>query len=199
VFGNPAGMTSLESSQLLLGTQLVVGDVHFDRGSKTTVGGGNGGNASGLVPGGSFFYAQNVTPDVRLGFWSVGGGFDSSPMSKGERSPNLPLDEQFRISTGLQYSFNPMTIGVAYEYMNAGDADLDVERGPLAGRLEGDYKSNDFHFFSINLSWRFQAPATRETVHARSCQADLEHRGARRAGPARGLHLDAEPDGHDRR
>jgi long-chain fatty acid transport protein len=48
-----------------------------------------------------------------------------------------------------------MTVGAAYQYMNAGDADLDVERGPLAGRLEGDYKSNDFHFFAVNLSWQF--------------------------------------------
>jgi Outer membrane protein transport protein (OMPP1/FadL/TodX) len=70
VFGNPAGMTSLDRSQLLIGTQLVVGDVHFDRGPDTTVAGGNGGNASGTVPGGSFYYAQSVTPDLKLGFWS---------------------------------------------------------------------------------------------------------------------------------
>jgi long-chain fatty acid transport protein len=29
VLGNPAGMTSPKGSQLLIGTQLVVGDVHF--------------------------------------------------------------------------------------------------------------------------------------------------------------------------
>ena len=50
VFGNPAGMTSLDRSQLLVGTQLVYGDVQFDRGSGTTVAGGNGGNASGAIP-----------------------------------------------------------------------------------------------------------------------------------------------------
>jgi len=70
VFGNPAGMTSLDGSQLMVGTQLAVGDVHFDQGSQTTVPGGNGGNASGTAPGGSFFYAQSVTPDLKLGFWS---------------------------------------------------------------------------------------------------------------------------------
>jgi len=369
VFGNPAGMTSLDRSQLLVGTQLVVGDVHFDRGSDTTVAGGNGGNAAGTVPGGSLYYVHNVTPDFKLGgwhgsyfagsvqyedgwsgryygtkaelitlgagingaykvnewlsigggpfalygkldqrvalnnvgssqdgrlrfsdeqfgvggmaglmlepvrgtrfgvtytspveldfkdrpstknlgpglqalkdnrglftrridlgltvpqqvmlsgyheltdrwavmgnlvwqnwsafgkpdisisstnvsnetanlnyddtwgvalgaqyafaegwLWSVGGGYDSSPMSKGERSPNLPLDQQFRLGTGLQYSFNDkITVGAAYQYMNAGDADLDVERGPLAGRLQGDYQSYDFHFVALNLSWR---------------------------------------------
>ena len=50
VFGNPAGMTKLDRSQLLVGTQLVVGDVHFNRDSGTTVAGGNGGNASGRYP-----------------------------------------------------------------------------------------------------------------------------------------------------
>lgn len=88
--------------------------------------------------------------------WSVGGGYDSSPMSKGERSPNLPLDRQFRLGTGIQYSFNDnLTAGAAYQYLNGGDADLDVERGPLAGRLEGDYRSFDVHFVALNLSWRF--------------------------------------------
>jgi long-chain fatty acid transport protein len=369
VFGNPAGMTSLDRSQLLVGTQLVVGDVHFDRGSGTTVAGGNGGNTAGKVPGGSLYYAHSVTPDLKLGFWSgsyfagsvqyedgwsgryygteaelltlgagingaykindwlsmgggpfalygkldqkvalnnvlieedgrlrfadeeigaggmagliltpvqgtrfgvtytspvkldfkdrpstknlgpvfqflqdrrglftrridlgltvpqqvmlsgyhqlndrvaimgnlvwqnwsafgkpdisvdstninnvtvnlnyddtwgvalgaqyafadgwlwsVGGGFDSSPMSKSQRSPNLPLDQQFRLGTGIQYSFHEkITVGAAYQYMNGGDADIDVERGPLAGRLEGDYKSYDFHFFALNLIWR---------------------------------------------
>jgi hypothetical protein len=40
--------------------------------------------------------------------------------------------------------------------MNGGAADVDVERGPLAGRLQGDYKSYDFHFVALNLSWRFE-------------------------------------------
>ena len=66
------------------------------------------------------------------------------------------MDEQFRLGTGLQYSFNDnITVGAAYEYMNGGDNNIDVERGPLAGRLEGDYKSFDFHFFALNLIWRF--------------------------------------------
>ena len=77
-------------------------------------------------------------------------------MSKSERSPTLPLDQQFRLGTGLQYSFNDMvTVGAAYQYMNGGDADLDVERGPLAGRIEGDYKAYDVHFVALNVSWRF--------------------------------------------
>jgi long-chain fatty acid transport protein len=65
------------------------------------------------------------------------------------------MDQQFRIGTGVQYSINDnLTVGAAYQYMNGGDNKIDVERGPLAGRLEGDYKSFDFHFFALNLTWR---------------------------------------------
>ncbi len=364
VFGNPAGMTKLDGSQLLVGTQLAVADIHFDRGPGTTVAGGDGGNASGLIPGGSLYYTQSVTPDFKLGFWSgsyfggavqyedgwsgryyatkaeiitlgagingaykvndwlsigggpfllygkleqklainnaldggpdgslkfaddepgvggmagimiepwhggrfgvtytspvkldfkdvpstsnvgptlaaitdrqiklgltvpqqvmlstyqqlnqrlalmanvvwqnwsqfgepelsvagtsidetanlnyddtwgfalgaqyavadgwlwsVGGGFETSPMSESERSPALPLDQQYRLGTGIQYSFNDnLTVGLAYEYMNGGDANLDRERGPLAGRIQGDYQSYDVHFVALNLNWRF--------------------------------------------
>jgi long-chain fatty acid transport protein len=70
VFGNPAGMTKLDGSQVLIGTQLAIGDVHFDRGPGTTVAGGNGGNASGLAPGGSLYFSQSLTQDFKLGFWS---------------------------------------------------------------------------------------------------------------------------------
>jgi long-chain fatty acid transport protein len=365
VFGNPAGMTKLDGSQVMVGTQLAIGDVHFDRGSGTTVAGGNGGNAAGLAPGGSLSFAQSVTPDFKLGFWSgsyfagavqyedgwsgryyatkvdlitlgagingaykvndwlsigggpfflygkleqklavnnvlnggsdgslkfeddepgfggmagvmlepwhggrfgvtyispvkldfkdtpstsnigpiltavtdrriklgltvpqqvmlsayqqvnkrwavmgnlvwqnwnefgkpdlsvadtsvsnetknlnyddtwgfalgaqyafaddwlwsVGGGFDTSPLSESQRSPALPLDQQYRLSTGIQYSINDnVTVGAAYEYFNGGNANLDRERGPLAGRIQGDYQSYDVHFVALNLNWQF--------------------------------------------
>jgi long-chain fatty acid transport protein len=103
----------------------------------------------GFALGAQYAFADNW-------LWSFGGGYDSSPVSKSERSPTLPMDEQFRIGTGVQYSFNDnITVGAAYEYMNGGDNDIDVERGPLAGRLQGDYESFDFHFFAVNLIWRF--------------------------------------------
>ena len=74
------------------------------------------------------------------------------------------MDEQFRIGTGVQYSLNGnITVGAAYEYMNGGDNNIDVQRGPLAGRLEGDYKSFDFHFFAVNLIWRLEGLATEPT------------------------------------
>ena len=88
--------------------------------------------------------------------WSLGVAFDTSPMKKSQRTPALPLDQQVRVGTGVQYALNErMTIGAAYEYLNLGEADLDRERGPLAGRLQGNYSTNEIHFFNATLSWKF--------------------------------------------
>jgi long-chain fatty acid transport protein len=88
--------------------------------------------------------------------WSVGGGFDTSPLSESQRSPAIPLDQQYRIGTGIQYSINEkITLGAAYQYFNGGDNNIDRTRGPLAGRIQGDYSSYDVHFVALNLNWRF--------------------------------------------
>src|SRR5512147_487295 len=55
-FGNPAGMTRLDRSQMLIGIQPGYGISNFDRGSDSTISGGNGGNALGFIPGlGAYF------------------------------------------------------------------------------------------------------------------------------------------------
>ncbi len=41
------------------------------------------------------------------------------------------------------------------EYLNLGDADLDRDSGPLSGRIEGDYATNEIHFLNVTLGWTF--------------------------------------------
>jgi long-chain fatty acid transport protein len=87
--------------------------------------------------------------------WSVGGAFDTSPLKNKQRGPALPLDQQYRIGTGVQYALNDrITLGAAYEYLNLGSADIDQSR-PLAGTLQGDYKTNEIHFFNVTVGWKF--------------------------------------------
>ncbi|MBK8210664.1 MAG: outer membrane protein transport protein [Rhodospirillales bacterium] len=87
--------------------------------------------------------------------WSLGVAFDSSPLSKSNRTPALPLDQQIRVGTGVQYALNErMTVGTAYEYLNLGEADIDRSR-PLAGTLQGNYSTNEIHFVNVTLSWKF--------------------------------------------
>ncbi len=87
--------------------------------------------------------------------WSVGAAYDTSPASQSNRSVNLPLDRQIRLATGIQYHLSErVTVGAAYTYLDLGSADLDLDRGPLAGRVEGDYSPNAVHFLNVNCAFR---------------------------------------------
>jgi long-chain fatty acid transport protein len=88
--------------------------------------------------------------------WSVGAAYDTSPTDEDTRTPDLPLDRQIRIGTGIQYDWNnDVTVGIAYEYLDAGDAEIDREGGRLQGPLKGDYDTNAIHFLAVNLIWKF--------------------------------------------
>ena len=83
-------------------------------------------------------------------------GYDSSPVDNEDHTPDLPLDRQIRLATGLQYDWNEnVTIGGAYTYIDLGDAEIDQQGGPLQGNLKGDYKTNHVHTLALNLIWRF--------------------------------------------
>lgn len=87
--------------------------------------------------------------------WMVGFAYDSSPQSKSNRTPALPLDQQFRVGTGVQYALSErITIGAAYEYENLGDADIDRSK-PLAGTIQGKYSTNEIHWFNMTVAWKF--------------------------------------------
>jgi long-chain fatty acid transport protein len=87
---------------------------------------------------------------------SVGIAYDESPVSAIDRTPDMPLDRQWRYATGIQYDLSEdMTLGCAYEFLDAGDADINQNRGPLAGDLSGDYSANYIHFFNVNMAYRF--------------------------------------------
>ena len=69
LFKNPAGMSLLEGSQAQAGLQLLYGSVQFtpDAGPSARLGRNDGGNALGALPGGSFFYVNDLTERVKVG------------------------------------------------------------------------------------------------------------------------------------
>jgi long-chain fatty acid transport protein len=88
--------------------------------------------------------------------WSFGVAYDTSPTDEDTRTPDLPLDRQIRIGTGIQYDWNEdVTVGAAYEYVDLGDAEIDQDGGPLQGPLKGEYDTNAIHFFAVNLIWKY--------------------------------------------
>ncbi len=89
--------------------------------------------------------------------WSFGAAYDTSPVDDDQdRTPDLALDRQIRLSTGLQYDWNQdLTVGGSYGYIDLGDAGIDRNDGPLKGPLKGDYSPNAIHVLAANLTWRF--------------------------------------------
>jgi len=79
--GNPAGMTRLERSQMLVAFQGLYIDARFDT-DVSGFGGGDGGNAGGFIPGGGVHYVHRVTDDLRLGisaasYFGLGVDYDN--------------------------------------------------------------------------------------------------------------------------
>ncbi len=86
---------------------------------------------------------------------STGFAYDSSPVSNEDRSIALALDRQFRISGGILVDLRPdFSLGFAYTYWDLGPNRLDQTRGPLAGRLVGDFSTNNVHIFNASLIWK---------------------------------------------
>jgi long-chain fatty acid transport protein len=74
ILTNPAGMTRLEGSQVLVGAQALYGDYGFSIGSETSsgLGKGDGGNPIGWFPGGSAFFSYSASSDLKFGFGMAG-------------------------------------------------------------------------------------------------------------------------------
>jgi long-chain fatty acid transport protein len=87
---------------------------------------------------------------------SAGIAYDSSMLDEDAVVPSLPVGEQWRFAVGSCYDWSKdLTLGTAYELAWGGDLDMDVERGPLAGRVSGTYENVAIHFVSLNAEWRF--------------------------------------------
>jgi long-chain fatty acid transport protein len=90
--------------------------------------------------------------------WSVSAGvaYDSSPVTNADRFIVLPLDRQYRYAVGLMYDWRKdITLGAAYEYLDAGSAPVNQTGGALKGDLKGELKNDTFHILALNINWKF--------------------------------------------
>src|SRR5258708_32978511 len=63
---NPAGMTLLDRSQLLIASGAMRPSTNFDIAPQSTTSGGGGGNAGVFTPIGGFFYVYKLSEPLRL-------------------------------------------------------------------------------------------------------------------------------------
>jgi len=86
---------------------------------------------------------------------SFGGAYDSSMVDGANRTPTLPLGAMWRIAVGAQYAMSQtMTLSGGYEYLWVGNLPMDVNRGPLAGRVSGEYNDVSMQVLTVLLSWK---------------------------------------------
>ena len=73
-----------------------------------------------------------------------------------EVTPDLPAGDSWRFGLGTAYTWSDsLSVNFGYELVWYGDIDLDVNRGPLSGRVSGEYPDTAFHFVSLGLNWQF--------------------------------------------
>jgi long-chain fatty acid transport protein len=71
----------------------------------------------------------------------LGGGYVSSAVDDANRTPDLPVDQQIRGSTGIEFRINgSWTVGANYTFVWLGQNKIDQTR-PLPRRIVGDYDS----------------------------------------------------------
>jgi long-chain fatty acid transport protein len=86
---------------------------------------------------------------------SVGFAYDESPVDDKHRTPDMPLDRQYRYATGIQYDLNEdVTIGAAYTFLDTGDAKI-KQVSTAKGDIDGKYETNYVNFFNLNVVWCF--------------------------------------------
>lgn len=88
--------------------------------------------------------------------FSFGIAYDSSAVTDENRTVSVPMGEIKSFAFGAQYSLSPsLALGASYQFAWLGDMPVDQERGPLAGRVAGEFGNTTFSFFALNLKWTY--------------------------------------------
>lgn len=90
--------------------------------------------------------------------WTFFSGiaYDSSAVKNSERSLDFPVGEQWRFGFGSDWNYSStLTFNFSYTLAWTGNAPVNVNRGLLAGHVEGKFKNLYAQFFSLSVDWLF--------------------------------------------
>jgi len=216
IFFNPAGMTRLPGSEVLVGASIIYPKVDFaDQGSSVSgpatagsvaLSGNDGGNPGGASPAGSFFYSRELTDDkLWLGF-ALTGPFGQKFKYRSDwfarydsiESELITLD----FAPSVAYRFDGVSLGAGLDFQYADARLTSAVPNTLVGgsftpatdglsEVDGDDWSVGF-----NVGLLFEprsAPGTRIGLHYRS---RMKHRMEGRlkvtglSGPLAGVNTD---------
>jgi long-chain fatty acid transport protein len=150
-FTNPAGMTRLDRSQLLVGAQPLIVTSRFDPSPETTFGGTDGGNAGGVIPSFGGYYVHSFSERFKIGLSLLsyfGLGLDYGDDWVGryyvERSDFLTLT----LAPSIAYKVNDwLSVGAMFNVLYA-MLDTQTAIRNLAVESDGQikYDEDDFGF-----------------------------------------------------
>lgn len=174
---NPAGMTRLERSELMVGFTGLDVNAEFDI-SSATHSGGDGGNAGSFVPAGSLSYAHKLSPDLSIGIAAgsyFGLGLDYDDDWAGRYYSQEAELTTLIVNPGIAYRVNEqfsIGAGVSIVY---GKLYQEIAVNNLAGRPDGQLKlDEDDISYGFNLGILYEPiRGTRFGLTYRS-EVDLE-------------------------
>jgi long-chain fatty acid transport protein len=89
--------------------------------------------------------------------WQVNFGiaYDSTMTNAQNRSLPLAIGDAWRFGAGAQWDVDKSwRVALAYELLWGGSPSVDVNRGPLTGRVSGTYADTWFQFFALGFTWK---------------------------------------------
>lgn len=90
--------------------------------------------------------------------WTLSGGiaYDSSVVNSSNCPIDFPAGQQWRFGTGATWNYSEnLKFDLTYEFMWTGDLTVDVNKGRLAGHVDGKYRNLSIQFISADLIWAF--------------------------------------------
>ena len=80
---------------------------------------------------------------------TAGASYDTNPVSRQDRTADMPLDRQIRGAFGAFYDYSEnLQVGGAFTYANYGNAPISNST------LRGDFDRNDLYFFTVVFNWK---------------------------------------------
>ncbi|MBV4485008.1 OmpP1/FadL family transporter [Pseudomonas sp. SWRI153] len=96
---------------------------------------------------------HQINPRLR---WNVGLGYDSSAVDDKDRTVDNPMNEAWRLATGVSYALqDDVDVHMSYTLIYLGDMDVQQTKSRSGGSVSGEYKNAALHVLGGGVVWRF--------------------------------------------
>ena len=88
--------------------------------------------------------------------WSMGAGYDSSAVDDEDRTADNPMNESWRLATGINYAVDEgLDLHMTYTLVWLGDMEINQTKSRSGDSLSGSYDNSALHILGGGATWRF--------------------------------------------